>query len=190
MSYTALIIFKKGKASKQVEYGNAWGGAARIWDALFKAHVPKKSEYDSWVTCRDNRLWELADRKDLSDYERAVHAFTFDHFYVRSENFKRLVADLRAFVEKYPAGQCVDHLPAWAQWLDENPSIEAVGLHGTSVSENPWYRYKSCKHCGSQTDKREPVPLSEGTEVYEWLDANKSNGESSDGATHQKGQTT
>jgi hypothetical protein len=105
-------------------------------------------------------------------FERAVHAFTFDHFYVRGENFRRLAADVRAFVEKYPAGECVDHLPAWAQWLEEHTDVEAVGLYGTSVSENIWYRSKTCAHCGNSTDETEPVHMSEGTEVYDWLESN------------------
>lgn len=171
MSYTELILFKSGKADSAIEFQNAWGGSARIWDALFVAHVPKKHEYDSWICDpHDRRLWDLASRKDLPIFERAVHAFTFDRFYVRRENFARFAADLRLFVEKHPAGERVDHLPAWAKWLDENPDVEAVGLYGTSVSENPWHRSKSCQHCGNETDETEPVPLSDGTEVYGWLE--------------------
>jgi len=49
MSYAQLIIFKEGKANGGVEYRNAWGGSARIWDALFNSYVPKKHEYDSWL---------------------------------------------------------------------------------------------------------------------------------------------
>ena len=173
MSYTQLIIFKDRKPDGALEYRNAWGGSARIWDALFKAHVPKKHEFDSWIcgTGDDRRLWDLALRENLPMFERAVHAFTFDHFYVRRENFNRFACDLRAFTEKYPAGACVDHLPAWAKWLDENSGAEAIGLHGTSVSENPWYRQKTCQHCGNPADETEPVPLSEGTEVYDWLES-------------------
>lgn len=175
MSHCKLIAFKGGKIHDSVEYGNAWGGSARIWDALFKAHVPKKGEYDTWLTSpKDRRLWDLALRDDLPMFERAVHAFTFDLFYVRNEHFARFAADLRAFVEAYPAGECVDHLPAWAQWLEENGTVEAVGLHGTSVSENVWYRATACPHCGNETDEMESVPLSEGTEVYDWLDASES----------------
>jgi DNA primase len=185
MSYTELIIFKDGKADGGVEYRNAWGGSARIWNALFAAHVPKKYEYDSWLANNgnDQRLWDLATRTDLPMFERAVHSFTFDHFYVRKENFGRLAADLRSFVAKYPAGEAVDHLPAWAQWLDENRDKEAVGLYGTSVAKNVWYRAKTCPHCGNSTDETEPVPLSEGTEVYEWLEADKSNREVREPAT-------
>jgi len=171
MSYTQLIIFKDGKPDSDVEYRNAWGGSARIWTALFDAYVPKKHEFDSWLSNNgdDKRLWELASRADLPMFERAAHAFTFDRFYIRKENFGRFAADLRSFVAKYPAGACVDHLPTWAKWLDENQDKEAVGLRGTSVSENPWYRTKTCPHCGNATDETEPVPMTEGTEVYEWL---------------------
>lgn len=175
MSQTNLIIFKDGQPCGSVEYHNAWGGPARIWNALFKAYIPKKHEYDSWITQTngdDKRLWDLATREDLPMFERSVHAFTFDHCYIRREHFGRFSADLRDFVAKYPvSGRCVDHLPAWAKWLDENSGVEAVGLHGTSVSENPWRRAKTCPHCGNSTDEYEPVPLTEGTEIYDWLDA-------------------
>lgn len=172
MSYCELIIFKDGKAAYAIEYRNAWGGSARIWDALFREHVPKKGEYDSWVSDPDDRrLWDLAKRADLPMFERAVHAFTFDHFYVRQENLNQLAADLHSFVAKYHAGENVDHLPAWENWLRETSAVEAVGLYGTSVSENIWHRTKTCPHCGNDTDETEPVLLSEGTEVYEWLNA-------------------
>jgi hypothetical protein len=174
MSYTSLILFKRGKAHSEIEFRNAWGGSARIWDALFKAHIPKEHEYDSWLSYPNNqRLWDLAIREDLPMFERAVHAFTFDRHYVRKEHFKRLANDLRAFVQKYPAGERVDHLPEWAKWLDENGSVEAVALYGTSVGENPWYRAKTCPHCGNDTDKTEAIPLSEGIEVYDWLENKK-----------------
>ncbi len=172
MSYTQLIIFKGGKAYGGVEYRNAWGGASRIWDALFKAYVPKKHEYDSWISANngnDRRLWDLAKRQDIPMFERAVHAFTFDHFYVRNENLVKFASDLRAFSEKHPTGSAVDHLPAWAKWIEENSGVEAVGLYATSVGDNIWNRAKSCPHCGNSTDETEPVPLTEGTEVYDWL---------------------
>lgn len=172
MSYTALLPFVDGRLQSGVEFRNAWGGAARIWDALFKAHVPKKHEYDSWICGGgdDKRLWDLAKRLDLPLFERAVHAFTFDRFYVRSENFSKLANDLRAFVQRYPVNGQVDHLPEWARWLDKNHSVEAVGLYGTSVSENPWHRRKQCPTCGNEADETEAVPLTEGTEVYDWLE--------------------
>jgi len=171
MSYTSLIIFKGGKAAQQVGFRNAWGGSARIWDALFTAYVPKRGPYDSWLTGDgdDKRLWNLVDSKELTDFERAVHAFTFDLFYVRNEHLGNLEADLRAFVVKYRRPGKVNHLPAWAQWIEGNPTVEAVGLYGSSVGENLWYRNKSCPHCGHAIDETEPVPLTDGIEVYDWL---------------------
>lgn len=174
MSYTQLIPFVDGKAQPGIEFRNAWGGAARIWDALFKAYVPKKHEYDSWVCSTDDRrLRDLAKRADLPKFERAVHVFTFDLFYVRNEHLRDLASDLRAFVQKYPVNGQVDHLPAFAKWLEEHGTVEAVGLYATSVGENLWHRAKTCPHCGNQTDEMEPVPLSDGTEVYDWLELSK-----------------
>lgn len=172
MSYTSLITFKNELPDGQIDYRNSWGGAARIWKAIFDAHVPKKHEYDNYLANNGNdpRLWDLAKRIDIPIFERAPHAFTFDLFYVRGDNFDRFHSDLLLFVQKYPAGESVDHLPAWAKWLSDNNGVEAVGLYGTSVGENPWHRQKTCAHCGNTTDETELVPLSEGTEVYDWLD--------------------
>lgn len=174
MSYTALIPFKNCLPQGEIEFRNAWGGSARIWTSLFDAYIPKKHEYDPWLSSSSNgddrRLWDLAKREDLPLFERAVHVFTFDRFYVRKENFPRLAADLRLFAEKYPVAGLVDHLPAWAQWLEQNSEVEAVGLRGTSVSENPWWRSKLCPHCEQSIDETEAIPLAEGTEVYEWFE--------------------
>lgn len=172
MGYCELIPFKDGAPISGVEFRNPWGGASRIWDALFKAYIPKKGEYDSFLNSaiKDSRLWDLAKRRDLPTFERAVHLFTFDNFYVKNSNLSRMAADLRSFAEKYPTGECVDHLPAWSRWMEENGTAEAVGLYATSVGNNLWYRRKKCPHCGSEMDESEAVPLSEGTEVYEWVD--------------------
>lgn len=172
MSYTALIVFKDGKPHHNVEFRNSWGGAARIWDALFKSYIPKKHEYDSWIGGDSDRLWDLVKRNELPLFERAVHAFTFNRFYVIKEHLTKLSEDIRLFVQKYPVLRShVDHLPDWAKWLDEHPESEAVSLYATSVGENLWYRPKKCPICCQELEDGdlEPVPLSEGTEVYDWL---------------------
>lgn len=140
MSYCQLIPFHDGKPEHGEEFRNAWGGAARIWDALFKRYLKDPNiKYDNWLGKRADDLWPLARREDLPEFERAVHAFTFDRAYVRREHFKKLAADLRKFASNYPA-EGIDHLPAWAQAI-ENLDAEAVGLYGTSVSENIWWKY-------------------------------------------------
>ncbi|MCK9434819.1 MAG: hypothetical protein M0R32_08400 [Candidatus Cloacimonetes bacterium] len=171
MSSCELIVFKNGLPDSSVEFKNSWGGATRIWSALFDAYVPKKDKYDSYLSSdpHDRRLWDIATRKDVQLFERAVHAFTFDSFYVSKEHFEQLAIDLLLFVEKYPCPGRVDHLPAWAKWLQENKDADAVALYGTSVGDNLWYRPKRCEHCDNYLDEEEPVPMSEGTEVYEWM---------------------
>lgn len=164
MSYCQLIIFKDGKPSYGIEYRNAWGGAARIWDALFEKHLKNPNiPYHSWISGDQQPLWDLAKRETLPMHERAVHASTFDHAYVRRENFPRFCADLRAFDAAYPSGPKVSHLSAWADAL-EKLDAEAIGFYGTSVAENPWMKYDEAK------DESIPVPLSDGWELYDWLD--------------------
>lgn len=167
MSYTALVPFKDGKACPEVEFRNSWGGAARIWNALFERYVPKRYPHDNWHA-DDFRLWDLAYRTDLPLFERAALAFTFDLFFVQRHSFARLAGDLRKFSEKYPT-QGVDHLPAWAGWFGAVPDFDAAGLHATSVVENPWYRRKKCPTCSADEGEEELIPLSEGQEVYAWL---------------------
>ena len=171
MSFCKLITFKNGLPDESVQFHNAWGGSPRIWTALFNAYVPKQEEFDSWLLKpNDRRLWDLASRQDLPIAERAVHAFTFDLFYVSKENFSRFATHLQMFVDKFPCPGMIDHLPAWAQWLKENTTADAVGLYGTTVDNNLWYRHKKCPCCENYIDDEEPVPLSEGTEVYAWLE--------------------
>lgn len=172
MSYTELIPFIDGKPIPGIEFRNAWGGSARIWSSLFDAHVIKQHQYDSWLSNNgnDQRLWDIAKREDVPLFARTVHAFTFDRFYVRRDNFEAFACALDSFVKHYPVVGKVDHLPKWREYFS-NADCDAVGVYGTSVSENPWYRQKDCPHCGQSTDETEPVPLSEGTEVYEWIES-------------------
>lgn len=159
MSYTALIPFNDGLPKPGVEFRNAWGGAARIWDALFEAYVPKTSKHDSWILDEGERIWPLAEREDLDPFERSVLLFTFDRFYVRKADFGRMAADLRLFAAKHPAGERVDHLPAWAAWMDARPGYEAVGLYGTSSGDNPWFHF-------DEDGEEHLVPLALGMDVY------------------------
>lgn len=166
MSYTALVVFNGDKV-EEIEFRNAWGGAARVWDAIFNRYVPKKHEYDSWVCAPmgdDRRLWDLYKRKDLAPFVRAVHMFTFDRFYISKVHFQRFAIDLTSFVEAFPVkGAQVDHLPAWADVFRKSDAV-AIGLYGTSVGENVWCVYDG--ETGEYTQR----PLSEGYEVYEQLE--------------------
>jgi hypothetical protein len=171
MSYCSLVYFRDGKPFAESEYRNAWGGAAKIWSDLFDAYLKRPSvPYDNWLMrCAgdDSSLWDLAKRKDLPLFERAVHASTFDHAIIRREHFQQFVRHLREFVSKYPADGKVNHLPSWADAI-ETSDAEAVGFYGTSVGDNPWFRYDS--------DSNETIPYDLNTgdehfEVYDWLES-------------------
>lgn len=161
MSTATLIIFKDGAPSEGMEYGNSWGGACRIWDALFEKYVKNPAIPYGYIFSDGNskKLWALWRNESLSMAERACLAFTFDHFYVSKANFKRLAEHLREFDSMYPVSQKVNHLPKWVEFF-ESCEADAVGLWATSVSENPWMKWDE--------DKEEsiPVPLSEGHEMY------------------------
>lgn len=172
MSYTSIITFKLGLPAGEIEFRNAWGGCARIWDSLFAKYIKDpNTEYDSWITQKSqSKLWDLAKQKDLPDFERCVHVATFDLAYIKREHFGVFCGHLKMFYESFPVPGRVDHLPAWIEAIENlSPEIEAIGFYGTSVGENLWYRLKSCEHCGNSTDDSEGVPLLEGFEVYEWF---------------------
>lgn len=165
MSYCEIIIFKDGKPTGGIEYRNSWGGAARIWDALFEKYLKDPAiPYHTWVSGDHQPLWDLAKRKTLPEHERAVHASTFDHAYISQTNFPRFCTNLRTFDQAFPKGQKVSHLQAWADTIEKlDADVEAVGFYGTSVAENPWMKYDKGK------DETVAVPLSEGWEIYDWL---------------------
>lgn len=170
MSYCELIMFRNGEPSDSIEFRNAWGGAARIWTSLFDTYMKDPSKgFDNWLSrcCnpQDRSLWDLAKRKDLPMFERAVHAATFDSAIVRNEHFKQFANHLREFVAKYPVEGKVCHLSSWADEI-ESCDAEAVGFYGTSVAENTWYEFDDEK------DESVPYNLNTGDkhfEVYDWL---------------------
>jgi hypothetical protein len=163
MSYCQIIEFRDGKPGQAYEFRNAWGGAARIWNALYDRYLkdPKK-EYDTWAFGGDHKkFWQLAERKDLPVFERAVHASTFDRAMIRREHFAAFAEHLREFVKAYPVGgDTYDHLPKWADIIEASDA-EAIGFHGTSVSDNLWMEYDE------QTDESTPYDLNSEDRHFE-----------------------
>lgn len=157
LSTTSLVEFHDGKADFWHEFRNSWGGAARIWHALFKAYVPKSSEYDSWImAAEDGRLWKLAEDERLDSNERLAYLFCCDNALVKREFFAEMAAALRVFTEKHPVvGQTCCHLSAWADVFDRSDA-EAIGLHATSVCEDPWRAWNE------EEDEYEPYSLKSG----------------------------
>lgn len=166
MSYCQLITFANSKPAEAIEYQNAWGGAARVWDALFNRYLKDPANpYHSWMTGDADKLWALARNSELPMFERAVHTATFDWAIIKREHFAQFAADLRAFVETYPPNGRVCHLLAWAAFV-ETCTVEAIGFHSTSVASNLWYDWNN------ERDESVPYNLNSGIkhfEVYERL---------------------
>ena len=170
MSYCALIGFRDGKPAKTVEFSNSWGGAARIWDALFNRYLkdPSGPEWESWLTSAKNLFRGLAKRRDLERFERAVHAATFDRAIIAREHFGQFATDLRKFADAYPVNKKACHLRSWADAI-EKWDVEAVGFYATSVGENLWFGWDE------EQDEAIPYDLNvrnDHFEVYEALAEN------------------
>jgi hypothetical protein len=154
MSYCAIVTFENGKSARQMEFGNAWGGAARIWKLLYDKYLLDPTvKHDNWMSAASGdgrKLWDLCRRDDLPMFERAIHMATMDWAIVRREHFTQFCAHLREFEERYPGSGSISHLQAWADAIEGfGPEIEAVGFWHTSVCDNPW--------CGWTDDTDEPV---------------------------------
>jgi hypothetical protein len=172
MSRCSIIEFRDGLPAGAVEYGNSWGGAARIWTALYDKYLrDPQVQYDNWLTDStkpgSRRLWDLVVDSRPHEFEKAVHYATFDRFIVERKNFTRFAKHLREFAAAYPCTG-VDHLPAWADFIEKS-TADAVGFHHTSVSENLWFAWDEEK------DESIPYDLRTGdthSEVYEAIDCN------------------
>lgn len=169
MSYCAIVTFEDGMPNDIVEYKNAWGGAARIWNSLFNKYLKDPYvQYDTWLsygTKGDRRLWDLYKREDLSMFERAVLVSTFDHAIIFMKNFQQFANHLREFANHYPVDNSVCHLLSWAGFI-ESCGAEAIGFYGTSVCQNLWFDWDD------KTEESIPYNLNSRNdhfEVYELL---------------------
>ena len=166
MSYCEIIYFQDGKPVAGQEFKNAHGGAAFIWSALSKRYLGHDNWMMAGVLNEGRALWDLAKRQDLSVFERAVHAATFDRAIVRREDFTQFAADLRKFVETYPPRDRVCHLLSWASAV-ESSEHEAIGFYMMSVSDNLWFgRDEDDK----DSDESIPYNLNEQNEHFEVYD--------------------
>ena len=168
MSYCAIEVFRDGKIDDEKEFGNSWGGSARVWSSLWDRYE-KKHEYDSWMMDDTRRLWDLDRDPRLQEFEKSVLVLTFDRAIVWRGNFKRMADDLKSFAAEYPVTGKADHLASWAEFIQglaEDPSNEAIGVIGTSVTGdlfNGW---------DQETDTPIEYNLHKDTkhiEVYEYL---------------------
>ena len=142
-----VVRSDSGDVEYHQEYGNAWGGHARIWTSIWDKYIKDHSkEYDTWLSPSENqeRLWASYKDEHIPIQVRVVMAMTFDRVLIAKAQFKLMATTLRKFMELFPYGG-VDHLPAWADELEllvDDETVDAVGFHATSVAENPFEVYR------------------------------------------------
>jgi hypothetical protein len=138
MSHSTLVEVKKGSSPIDImELRNGHGSAPVIWDSMFQRYVDGNGRY--WEDENMDKLWPLHKDKTIPASHRAVLMMTFDTAIVRKENFPIAAADIRSFMAEFPPNpEHVNHWPRIAEYYESNPDISALGIHHTSVSENPF----------------------------------------------------
>ncbi len=174
MSSTSLVEFKNDVADTCHEFSNSWGGFARIMDVLFQKYIPKTYEFDSWLqAAQDGRLWKVCRDARLSEAERIVYAFCCDNALVKKEDFPAMATALRDFTKENHVDKGLCHLEGFAKVFDVSDA-DAIGLHATSVCENPWFTWDE------ESDETVPYNISTGDKhwfVFESLEDFQPNNE-------------
>lgn len=141
MSYATMYRMPvKGELEEVKDYGNAFGGAMRIWEPLFKKWINTARGLMVTLMSGDREFWDLAKDERLPESDRIVLASTYDKAVVPSEMLGRFVEALREFDTRHPAGTMVSHVRAWAYDIEAMISEGMEGFIGicfnqTSVTE-------------------------------------------------------
>jgi hypothetical protein len=149
MRYTTLLVVHpdtKEETDHFREYGNSWGSAIVVWEAIYNKYIPKRYQYQSFMDDQVS-LWPLYNDPRLDICERKILLATYDNWYIRSADVPAFCEAMEGFLYLHPpVDGTVNHLQAiaadMAQAIAENPNIPAFGFWWTSVSdcpfEGPW----------------------------------------------------
>jgi len=133
MSYTTIKAIWPGEKHEDLqELRNGWGSGPVIWDAMCQKYLGAR---DGVI----GKLWPLWKDQAIPEAHRAVLMMTYDRAYVTKKDYARAAADIRQFLQDFPPNDGrVNHWPALAALFETDPDIPAIGLHCTSVSEDPF----------------------------------------------------
>lgn len=137
MSYTTIKAIWPGEKHEDLqELRNSHGSAPVIWDAMCQKYLGTEPFMYFSVT---DKLWPLWKDMSIPEHQRAVLFMTYDQVYVSKKDYARAAADIRKFLQDFPqSSERVNHWPAIAALFESDPDIPAIGLHCTSVSEDPF----------------------------------------------------
>jgi hypothetical protein len=130
------------------EYGNSWGGAAFVWNALVEKYWPLQPGQKSWERSVGmggdmKPLWALRSVRDVPVPERVVLISTFDRVMVKREDLLWTADCFDTFKDAFHTDhKIVCSLGAQAidlRALAADKKVYAVCWQQTSVAEDQWY---------------------------------------------------
>lgn len=136
MSYsTVLAVTPNRRPAAIAEFRNGHGWSPSIWRRLLIHH----GHDEHWITndAGLNQLWKAIET--LPEWQQAALVLTFDTGVIPIGAYEWAADQLDEFERRLPApDNHVNHVPAMVKILRSNPEAPLIGVHGTSVSENPF----------------------------------------------------
>lgn len=135
---TALGIVPGRRPIELAEYRNGHGWSPSIWKRLVK-HL---YGFDGYLFHGEgeahlDRLWR--EIEDLPEWVQAPLVLTFDTGVIPGQAYTWGADMLNEFERRLPAPSGhANHVPAVAALLRSVPEVPLLGMHGTSVAENPF----------------------------------------------------
>ncbi|MES1975853.1 MAG: hypothetical protein V4472_25625 [Pseudomonadota bacterium] len=136
MSYsTVLAVTPDRRPTNLAQFSNSHGWAPSIWRRLLVAH----GHSEHWIT-NDTGLNDLWKRiENLPEWQQIPLVLTFDTGVIPYQAFGRAADMLAEFDKQLPSPEThVNHVPAMVELLRGGPECPLIGVHGTSVSQDPF----------------------------------------------------
>lgn len=139
MSYSTILKLAPGKPPEDLlELRNSHGSAPVVWNVMCQKYLGAK-EFTYGLYDSLDKLWPKYKDLSIPEHHRAVLMMTYDLAYVEKKNFQRAARDIRQFLKDFPPKQgYVNHWSKIAKVYESDPDCEAIGIHQTSVSDNPF----------------------------------------------------
>jgi len=163
MSYTTvlnvIIDNDQVKIDDIKELRNSHGSAPPVWDSMCQKYFGTEPHGYMHNGTLD-LLWPRYKDLSIPEHQRAVLMMTYDKCYVAKKNFKRAASDIRKFLTDFPPIEGnVNHWDEIAKIYESDPDADGIGLHCTSVSENPFE--------GEWNEENEDYELLDADEIFE-----------------------
>jgi hypothetical protein len=173
MSYSALIAFgEDGLARVDSEYGNGWGSAPVVWNAIERKYHrlfwPDDSILNPPLRGMREELeglctWASDHHDKMRWWEWVALQWTYDNALTAGCNLLSVAEALDRFEDAHHAGEGVCHLGKMAARMRalHAANARAVGLWSTSVSNDPWTE--------REEEDESPVPYNLLTGTRHWF---------------------